>query len=364
VTIRRLTWRPYRIPFLRTFVTADGARAVREGAIVRLEDDGGAWGLGEIAPLRAGAMREVVPLLAALARRIAGAAIEDISRISENSGAQGEISAAIRCGLDIAACDLLARQLQVPVANVLGGCTNRMVPVNATISAAAPELAAQSARRAVERGFRCVKLKVGMMGSAGAECELVGTVRGAIGSGVALRLDANQAWNGEMAIEIIRALEHFEIEFVEQPVAAHRIEELAAVRKGVGVAIAADEAVASLRDARAIIQAQAADVLIIKPMVIGGLRPAMDIVKCATQAGIDAVVTTTIDSGVGVAAALQLAAAAGLSRACGLATAELLESDLTAGTPQPRSGMMACPAGPGLGVEIDEAKAAPYLERA
>jgi L-Ala-D/L-Glu epimerase len=364
VKIRRPSWRAYRIPFAHAFVTSAAMQTMREGLIVRLEGDHGQYGLGEIAPLGSGAINAIDRLLRTLDHSVADILTNDIGKMTQKLGAPREIVAAIRCGLDMAACDLLAKMSQVPVADVLGNKIRQQVPVNATIAAATPELAAQSARRAMENGFRCVKLKVGMMGGIAAESDLVGAVRRALGPGVALRLDANQAWNAESAIKIIRAFERFDIEFVEQPVAAADIEGLGAVRKAVNVPIAADEAVASRAEARKIIDAKAADVLVIKPMVVGGLRPAMEIIDSAAGAGIDAVVTTTIDSGVGIAAALHLAAAAGIDRACGLATAELLESDLTSGTPQPQSGVMLCPEGPGLGVEIDEVKAAPYLERA
>ncbi len=102
----------------------------------------------------------------------------------------------------------------------------------------------------------------------------------------------------------------------------------------------------------------------LKPMIVGGLRPALQIIDMAVQRHVHTIVTTTIDSGAGIAAALHLAACVEGEMACGLATAELLESDLTSPTPQPHHGHMDCPDTPGLGVAIDEAKAAPYLERA
>lgn len=361
--IRRLTWRAYRIPFRRTFVTSSGAQEIRQGVIIRLHSDSGIYGLGEIAPLHAAA-GAVAHSLEIVQRRLDGIELEDIARAASSLDAADDVAAAVRCGLDFAACDLLAKEAEVPVAEMLGGWRRRMVPVNATISAASPEQAAQAALRAVESGFRCVKLKVGMMSGVGAECDLVGAVRDAVGSGVLIRLDANQAWTAKTAIETIRALERFEIEFMEQPVAAADLAGLAAVRRAVKIPIAGDEAVTSLGAARTIIEAGAADLLVIKPMIVGGLRPALSIMQYAAGAGIEAVVTTTVDSGIGIAAALHLAAATSTNRACGLATADLLESDLTSNLPRPVLGAMACPDTPGLGVEIDEAKAAPYLERA
>jgi o-succinylbenzoate synthase len=265
--------------------------------------------------------------------------------------------------LDIAACDLMAKATGVPVSEFLGGRRRSTVPVNATISGDTPEMAAQAARRAVESGFRCVKLKVGMMRTVAAECELVGAVRAAIGPGVRLRIDANQAWTPAQAISIIRALERFDLEFVEQPVVAHDLQGLKVVREAVNTLIAADEPIIDQARSAAFIEGGATDIVVIKPMVVGGLRDALTIAYSARRAGVEPVITTTIDSGVGIVAALHLAAAIDGTRACGLATAELLESDLTSGTPQPVAGMMACPDTPGLGVEIDEVKSAPYLDR-
>ena len=361
--IRRLTSRAYRIPFRRAFVTSAGAQVLREGFIVRLEAEGGQYGLGEIAPLSVKTMRIVADQLRLLERRITGIDVGGIARAARRLDALKDISAAIRCGLDIAACDLLAKEAEVPVSALLGGRRRRRVPVNATISADTPPLAAQAARRAVENGFRCVKLKVGMMGSIAAEFELVGAVRDAIGADTLLRLDANQAWDIDAAIDYIRKLECYNLEFVEQPVAAGDIAGLAAVRCAVSTAIAADESVTGLGPAKKIIGHDAADLLVIKPMIVGGLRPAMEIIHLALSHEVEPVITTTIDSGVGIAAALHLAASFEGTRACGLATAELLECDLTLSTPQPHEGQMVCPDTPGLGVEIDELKAAPYLDR-
>ncbi len=361
--IRGLTWRAYRIPFRLTFVTSAAAQTVRTGMIVTLEGEDGLYGLGEIAPLRKGTDRHVADLLGFLEPRLLGIEVDEIPKAVKRLYVSKDVAAAIRCGLDIAACDLMAKASGVPVAEFLGGRRRSRVPVNATISADTPELAAQAARHAVENGFRCVKLKVGVMRTVAAECELVGAVRDTIGSGVLLRIDANEAWTPAQAISTIRALERFNLEFVEQPVAAYDLQGLKVVREAVVTPIAADEPIINERRSEAFIAGGAVDIVVIKPMVVGGLREAIKIAHSALSSGVESVITTTIDSGVGIAAALHLAAAIEGTRACGLATAELLECDLTSGTPQPVDGMMVCPDTPGLGVEIDEVKSAPYLDR-
>lgn len=159
----------------------------------------------------------------------------------------------------------------------------------------------------------------------------------------------------EQAVRTIRSLAEFGLEYVEQPVAPGNLKGMARVRRDAGVPIAADEDVAGVEAARRLLETGAVDTLVIKPMVVGGLRPAMEIAAMAGRAGVSVVVTTTVDAGVGTAAALHLAAA--LSEegpACGLATGSLLAADIVARSLETREGRTVLPAGPGLGVELDE----------
>jgi L-alanine-DL-glutamate epimerase-like enolase superfamily enzyme len=194
-----------------------------------------------------------------------------------------------------------------------------------------------------------------------AERRRVAAVRDAAGYGARLRLDANGAWSVDQAIRTLGALADHDIELVEQPVASADIEALRQVRAASVIPVAADEAVESLATARSVIAAGAADLLVLKPMRLGGLRPTLAVAALAAEAGVRSIVTTTIDTGIGTAAALQAAASlpAG-TPACGLATAALLESDLLA-TPLPvERGVMTLPAGPGLGVSLSAAALGRY----
>lgn len=249
------------------------------------------------------------------------------------------LPAALRFGLETARLDLDGRRRGVPL---LG--TEGEVSVNATIGAASDERAADAARRAVDEGFGCVKLKVGMAGSTAAEAQRVRLVRDAIGPATLLRLDANGAWEVDEAVAAIRAVERFGIELVEQPVA--RLADLARVRRTVGVPIAADEAVTSAIAAEEILRAEAADLLVVKPAVVGGLSEGRRILALAPG-----IVTTTVESGVGVAAALHLAATIEApQRHCGLATVPLLADGLVGASISVVGGRMRVPDGPGLGV--------------
>ena len=142
--------------------------------------------------------------------------------------------------------------------------------------------------------------------------------------------------------------------------AAGDLEGMAQVRSAVATPIGADESVRGPEQARHVVEASAADVLIVKPMLAGGLRRSRQIVELALAAGLEALVTSTIDAGVGVAAALHLAATLPTPRACGLATAALLVDDLLTCPLAILDGAMHLPSGPGLGVALDTQALARY----
>ncbi len=350
------------------FATAHGSAPAREGAILRLTTFDGVEGLGEASPVPgfgAGALADALDVIIALAPRVAGRDLDEVDALlaALDYGAPGVAAAA--CAFDTAICDLRARAAGVAVADLLRPPTDRGRPssvvVNATVGAPGPAAASQLARRAAEAGFGCVKLKVGVMGSREAEIARVAAVRAALGPAIRLRLDANGAWGVDEAIAIIRAVERYGIELVEQPAPVDDLAGLARVRAAVDTPIAADESVGGPEQARQVVAAGAADVLIVKPIPAGGLRRAREVIALAQAAGLRALVTTTIDSGVGVAAALHLAATLPAPPlACGLATGPLLVGDLIAAPLYARAGALALPEAPGLGVRLDERQIARY----
>jgi o-succinylbenzoate synthase len=308
-----------------------------------------------------GTLDDAIGMIAELAPQLTGRDLSEAEALLTALDYRLPGVAAAACALDTALCDLRARAAHISLAALLGGCAARSVPVNATIGAPEPAAAALSARRAVEAGFSCVKLKVGVAGSPEAELMRIAAVRAALGPDVRLRLDANGAWGVEAAIAIIRAAERYELELVEQPALADDLAGLARVRASVATPIAADEPVAGPEQARRVIAAGAADVLVVKPMLAGGPRRAREVIALAQAAGLRTLVTSTIDSGVGVAMALHLAATLPAPPlACGLATGPLLAADLLAAPLVAHAGAMALPDAPGLGVALDERQIARY----
>jgi len=186
------------------------------------------------------------------------------------------------------------------------------------------------------------------------EIERIAAVRNALGPDIHLRLDANEAWNLEEATAILSQCIPYNIQYVEQPLQAHDLAGMRTLRQAIPIPIAVDEALHSLESARPVLDSEAADILIIKPQLAGGLRAGQQIIQAAAERSVRCVITSTIESGIGLAAGLHLAAASpAVTLECGLATLHLLIDDLIIDDLPIRDGCMAVPTSPGLGVELD-----------
>lgn len=202
------------------------------------------------------------------------------------------------------------------------------VPVNVTV----PAVDAQVAHRLVSvSGCGTAKVKVAEPGQSLAEdLERVEAVRDALGPGGKVRVDANGAWDVDEAFSRLRALARFDLEYAEQPCAT--VEELADLRRrlarsGVEVLIAADESIRRSGDPERVVELAAADVAVLKVQPLGGVRRCLEL---AERLGLPVVVSSALESSVGLVAGLALAAALPeLPYACGLNTATMFTVDVT-----------------------------------
>lgn len=355
-----------RVPFRRPFATGAGMWLAREAWIVRLIDGDGRAGAGE-AVLDPADGAVAASVLDALVRELAGSDPSGGLPGADELEAHGSPGRALRAALDAARHDLGADGGAGSPHGPLAG-----VGVNATLASIGPAASAEAARQAVSAGFGTLKLKAGAERETEALAERVRAVREAVGPGVRLRLDANGAWDLGTAADRLRALAPLGIEYAEQPLAGDDPAALAELRRRVGVPLAADETVTSLRAARALLAADAVDVLVVKPARVGGLVAAAEIADLAAGHGVPVVVSTLFETGVGIAAGLASAAALpglgdggrlGHRPAHGLATAGLLEDDLLADGLVLEGGLLRAPGGAGagrLGVRLDEASLARY----
>lgn len=214
------------------------------------------------------------------------------------------------------------------------------VPVNATVPAVAPDRVAQVLAR--YDGCTTAKVKVAERGQLLADdVARVAAVRAAMGAGGRVRIDANGGWTVDDALAAIRALSPYDLEYVEQPCAT--VEELAQLRmalahNGIDVLIAADESIRKSDDPLRVKQLGAADVAVLKVAPLGGVRGALHI---AEQIGLPVVVSSALDSSVGMAAGVAFAATLPqLPFACGLGTIELFDGDVVTNSVVPHGGVL------------------------
>ena len=201
------------------------------------------------------------------------------------------------------------------------------VPVNVTVPAVEPGRAYEIVAAS---GCRTAKVKVAERGQApGEDLDRVAAVRDALdaaGPGGRIRVDANGGWSVDEAARMLRALEKYGLEYAEQPCAT--LDELAALRRLTDIPVAADESIRKAGDPLRVRAAGAADIVVVKVQPLGGVRAAL---RVAEACGLPTVVSSAVDTSVGLAAGVALAAALPeLPYACGLATMSLLNGDVTA----------------------------------
>jgi O-succinylbenzoate synthase len=195
------------------------------------------------------------------------------------------------------------------------------IPVNVTVPATSADRA-----RAIVAGSGCTtaKVKVGAKDGEGDDAARVAAVRDALGPAGKIRLDVNAGWDLDEAVRQIRRLRVFDLEYVEQPVAG--AEDMSRLRRMIDVPLAADELVRFSEDPHHLALHDAADLIVLKVQPLGGVWRAFEI---AEAIGLPAVVSSAVETSVGIAAGLALAAALPeLPYACGLATVLLLEGDV------------------------------------
>jgi L-alanine-DL-glutamate epimerase-like enolase superfamily enzyme len=351
--IVKLEWRGVKIP-LGVPDEAGHRELTRYGLLLWIQTADGLMGVGEASPPGPASERGIADV-AAMLHDVAPSALGlspvlafDVLSSLLPRTTEGDL---LRFGLETATLDILGQLAFRPVADLLRGVID-WVPMSADISFVDPDEAARQAEAAVADGYRCVKVSLGSR-DPDVDVAVVSQVREAVGPEVALRGDADGVWTPEWAIDVIKRLEPFNLEFVEQPVMDRDLIGMAQVRRAVDIPIAADESVTGLAEAQKVIEAEAADVLVVKLASAGGIRNAQTIMELAREHSLRTVVTCGMETGVGVAASLHVASSLGAASAAGLATGVLLEDDLLTSPLVPVRGHITVPQMPGLGIEVN-----------
>ena len=232
---------------------------------------------------------------------------------------------------------------------MLGGRRSE-IETDLTVSVNSAEEMVQDSLRAVEQGFRILKIKVGRDGEG--DVARMEAIRRAVGPDIRLRVDANQGWSAKQAVRIIRAMEDkgLDIDLVEQPVKAHDFAGMQYVTAEVATPILADESVFSAEDAIRLIEGRAADLINIKLMKTGGIYGALRICAIAETFGVECMIGCMLESKIAVSAAAHLAAAKGIITRADLDGPSLCSEDPYEGGPLYEGPWIRMNRTPGLGI--------------
>jgi len=330
---------PFSIPFIKPLQTAGKTYSNREGVWIQLKNED-YTGFGEAAPLDGFSrenIKEVHYALEGFHQAIDGESFDSEDFIALINIHTEDIPSA-RFALETAIFDILSQKSKKSLAEFLNPKSKSQVSVNGIVEVHLPS-----------DGFTVMKAKVGFRNLFD-EIEHLVMLTKSFGEDVSFRLDANGAFDLPQAIRFCKEMEAFNIDYIEQPLPAEELVDMAELSYHTEISIAVDESLTDFNSAEKIIEQHAADIFVIKPMVSGGFTECKKIIDIARKEEIRTVVTSSLETSIGRMACLHLAAANELSEPCGLSTAALLHEDSTA--PVIENGLIRVPDIPGMGLEI------------
>ena len=328
--------------------TASGIEGIGEAVV-----PGGPWWGGEsIEGVRALIDGYLAPLLIGQDAARSGQLMGRLNRAVPNARWA-------KAALEMALWDARGKALGVPVYELLGGLFRESIPVTWALGAdPAPQVIDEIERKLADGGHASFKLKMGGCDAA-EDLVRVTEIASVLAGRTSLRVDLNGSWDELTARRYLPRLEDAGIELVEQPVAAWNVEAMARLADLLTIPLMADESLITAQDAARLVREHACDVFAVKIAKCGGLAEVQRIGAIAETAGLACHGGTTIETSIGTAAALHVfCASPAFTAGCELFGPLLLAEDVVTDPLASRSGALRPPAGPGLGITLDEDKIA------
>lgn len=322
-----LTYHPYELKLKIPFETSKGKISERKGFIISLKSQSGKTGIGDVAPLSEfgsetyeQAERRISPMKIAMR-----AGIEDIRKSLKDLLSVFNSHPALKHGLEQAIIYLICNERNKTIAELLELKLKKEISVNAAIGFQNPDEAVSSARKFVDEGFTTLKIKTGKE-NFDDDFDIIKAIRESVGEDIKIRIDSNGKWTVEQAAEYLNRLQEFSIEYAEQPV--NTIDEFKEIKNKTSVPLAADESIRNFETAQKFILEKAIDFVILKPMMLGGIIPTLDIIELAEKNKVIPVITSSFESAIGRGYAVIAAASVKVDIAHGLSVSKYFEDDI------------------------------------
>jgi L-alanine-DL-glutamate epimerase-like enolase superfamily enzyme len=350
--VEKVETKKLEMPYTKPLVTATNNFTVARGLLVTVRTHGGVEGYGysDLFP-RAGETPETAQhvIESVLKAKVIGKELEDLARIRADIEHSLTGHPRAKSALESAMYDALARSYHIPLSVMLGGKYRSEIKVIKMVSVGEPEAMAQEAKELVADGL---SLKLKVSGNFDKDLPRVAAVRKAVGDGVFIKIDANEAYDAKNAIRLAKALADLGVEIFEQPVPRDQFDALWEVKKHSPIKIEADQSCRSFADAQMLIKNRMVDSINTGIPKVGSLGEVRRIAELCEANGIRCALSNTAGSMVGDAAAVHLAASTpGISPLCELGEFEVISGDPFFGLTVDK-GSISVPEGEGLGVSL------------
>lgn len=348
------------LPMKKPVQMAGETVARADNVLVRVESDDGAVGWGEAASAPTMTGETVASMMAAVDHMAAGLrerAADDFAAASAAMDAAMYGNSAAKAAIEIALHDLVGRATGRPVHALLGARARSRIPVLAVVGSEDTAADLREAQARYAAGYRAFKIKVGL-GAPEADAERTRTICMALkrgGEGCLVSADANQGFSVDEALRYVRAVADCGLDFFEQPVGAHDLEDMARIAAASRVPIGADEGIHSRDDIARHHERKAAAGVSLKAIKLGGLRALLEASRLCDRLGMQVNISCkTGESSIASAAALQVAAVIpGIAWGLTVTNPGLTE-DVAVEPLRVEHGHVEVPGGPGLGIEVEE----------
>ena len=355
--VTRIDVIPVSIPLTAPVRMATHAITEASNVLVRMESDSGVVGWGEAAEAHnmTGDLRQGIAEAATrLAAQYAGADPRRLRSLATAADRAIFANSSAKAGLDVAAHDLVARSLGIPLHDLVGGAVRDTLPALFVAGGDDSAATGRAAAAAKEAGYTQFKLKVGMA-DLRSDAAAVVAVREAVGESALVGVDANQSLTVDAAIRFARMVGDAGLDYLEQPLWGVDADGLTAIRQAIHVNLSVDEGLHGLHDIVAYARARAIDGMALKLVKMGGIGRMMAALELADLFGLDVNLSGKIaETSVGSAALAHIAAAAPAVRWGFSVTNNHLVHDPVTVPLAVKGGVVAVPQGPGLGIEVDE----------